>query len=380
MVMTRGKSRRRERMEKDDVELGALIKHFDLHNRTEGKSAKTVAWYKAILEIFHRFLLDGQKPTQLGDLDETRAREFILYLQEKDRWHRTPGIVRRGKLKTISIQGYVRALRTFFNWLHKEGYTEEHRLAKLRPPKAERRVIEALTPEEIARVLGAINPNTDAGARDHAFVILLLDSGLRCSELANATVADINIEGGYLKVMGKGGKERIVPFGATAQKALMRYLLHFRPEPFNPAIQELFLTLEGRPLTYDGARMMFRRIAERSGVERLHAHLCRHTFATNYLINGGDVFTLQQILGHTTLEMVRRYVNLASPHVTLQHRKFSPMDRMDLKKFRPGGTNRTSDSREARAASKWQDKASQAPTMLPEIRVSSARGIAHRYD
>ncbi|MCL0053104.1 tyrosine-type recombinase/integrase [Dehalococcoidales bacterium] len=206
-------------------------------------------------------------------------------------------------------------------------------MAKLKPPKAPSKVVEVLAPEEITRVLGCINPNISSGARDYAILILLLDTGLRCSELTSFQLNDINIENGYLKVMGKGGKERIVPFGASAQKALLRYLLHFRPEPFNPAVQNFFLTLDGKPLTKNSVKMIFRRIAKKSGIKRLHPHLCRHTFATNYLINGGDVFSLQQILGHTTLEMVRRYVTLASAHVTVQHRKFLPMDRISLTKI-----------------------------------------------
>ena len=92
----------------------------------------------------------------------------------------------------------------------------------------------------------------------------------------------------------------------------------------------LFLSLEGKQMTNNAVQLIFSRLARRSGVKRLHVHLCRHTFATNYLINGGDVFSLQQILGHTSLEMVRRYVTLASAQVRVQHRKFSPMDRMNL--------------------------------------------------
>jgi integrase len=87
--------------------------------------------------------------------------------------------------------------------------------------------------------------------------------------------------------------------------------------------------------------MLFARLRRRSGIARLHPHLLRHTFATNYLIAGGDVFTLQQILGHTTLEMTRRYVTLASTHVSLQHRKFSPMDRWGL----PNANGKRSDRR-----------------------------------
>jgi len=89
-------------------------------------------------------------------------------------------------------------------------------------------------------------------------------------------------------------------------------------------------------MSVNAVKLIFARLAQRSGVKRLHAHLCRHTFATNYLINGGDVFSLQQILGHTSLEMVRRYVTLASAQVRVQHRKFSLMDRMNLGRVRLG--------------------------------------------
>lgn len=165
----------------------------------------------------------------------------------------------------------------------------------------------------------------------------LLDTGLRCAELCNLTVQDAHIDQGFLKVMGKGSKERVAPIGAAVQKVLLRYLHHFRPEPARPGMDNFFLTLEGLPMAVDGVARMIRRLGQASGVTKLHAHLCRHTFATNYLINGGDVFSLQQILGHTTLEMVRRYVSLAASHVTVQHRKYPPMDRLGVKELRRPG-------------------------------------------
>jgi site-specific recombinase XerD len=93
----------------------------------------------------------------------------------------------------------------------------------------------------------------------------------------------------------------------------------------------VFLNLDGMPMTDNGAKLMFSRLARSSGVTRLHAHLLRHTFAVQFLVNGGDVFTLQAILGHTTLEMTRRYVNLASSQVMVQGKRFSPVDRMNLR-------------------------------------------------
>ena len=123
-----------------------------------------------------------------------------------------------------------------------------------------------------------------------------------------------------------------MPFGSSAQRSLQRYLFRFRPEPMHPGIRNVFLSIHGAPLSENGAKLMFARLARRSGVFRLHAHLCRHTFATRFLINGGDVFTLQQILGHSTLAMVGRYVNLASSHIAIQHQRFSPLDRVNLRR------------------------------------------------
>jgi site-specific recombinase XerD len=331
MIVTGAKNWRWEEVDKDSIELSLLARHFELYNRTEGKSPKTIDWYNLALRQFQRFLVESEKSHRLDGLGEAEVREFILYLQQRRRWQDNPHVLNnRGKLAAISIQTYIRALRAFFNWLYNEGYTDENRLAKLKPPKAPTKVVEILSQEEIGKILSSIDTNTASGARNYAVILLFLDSGLRCSELRNAGLKDVNLEGGYLKVMGKGGKERIVPFGVLVQKALLRYSLHFRPEPFNLIVQNFFLTLDGRPLTKNSVKMLFQRLAKRTGVKRLHPHLCRHTFATNYLVNGGDVFSLQQILGHTTLEMVRRYVTLASAHVTVQHRRFSPMDRFSL--------------------------------------------------
>ena len=98
-----------------------------------------------------------------------------------------------------------------------------------------------------------------------------------------------------------------------------------------PQELDVFLPTSSQPLTENSMKLMFTRLARRSGVYRLHAYLCKHTFATRFLINGGDVFTLQQILGHSTLEMVQHYVNLASNHIAIQHQKYSPLDRLNLR-------------------------------------------------
>jgi len=309
----------------EQLSLEDLVRYFEFHNRTEGKSPKTISWYTECLVLFQRFLSASGMSRLVKDVGEPQVRAFIAHLQNKTKW--TNGGKSSGTPQRLSpegIQNRVRALKGFFSWLHREGYTETNRLQHLRNFKVPQKVVEVLSEEEIARVLSAVDPKTPWGARDYAILMLMLDSGLRLSEVIGLKAAHLDIDAGYLKVMGKGSKERIVPFGAATQKALWRYACHFRPEAIGT--DRFFVTLDGQSMSEAGFTSMFKRLAQRSGVIRLHPHLCRHTFATRYLMNGGDVFSLQQILGHTTLEMVRRYVSLASAHVAVQHRKFSPMD------------------------------------------------------
>jgi site-specific recombinase XerD len=214
--------------------------------------------------------------------------------------------------------------------LFEEGYTKSNILERLGCPKVPKRYVDVLSEEETRRIFSCIHHDDALGMRDMAIIATLLDTGLRLAELVNLRHADAHIEQGYLKVMGKGSRERVVPIGASTQRLLLRYVYRVRPEATTQNTDNLFLEFNGGPLTINCVRLMLERVGKRSGVTRLHAHLCRHTFATNYLLNGGDVFSLQQILGHSSLEMVRRYVTLASAQVTVQHRKFSPMDRLAL--------------------------------------------------
>ena len=239
--------------------------------------------------------------------------------------------VKEEPLSTATIHGHVRTLRAFFGWLVDEGLTGENIANDLKPPKLVKKAVSTLSDAEIIAILRTLNLNNHCEARNLTIFMLLLDTGLRIGELVSLKMDDVNMNEGLLKVMGKGKKERIVPIGSNAQRALQRYLFRHRPKPAHSGIENVFLSVHGTPLTENGIKLTFARLAKQSGVHRLHAHLCRHTFATRFLINGGDVFSLQQILGHSTLEMVRHYVNLASSHIAIQHQKFSPLDRLNLR-------------------------------------------------
>lgn len=328
------KEERWETIDKSGIPLEKLILHYEAFNRTEGKSEKTVSWYNQVLYRLSDYLRNQGESSLLEDLDLELIRTYIPHLQTRKRFANHPNVPEQDVgLSPVTVENYVRALRAFFNWLHREACTKEPVLARLKPPKFPTKLVEPLNDVEVAAIFSAMDSNVSSGVRDVCLLTLLLDTGIRCNEATTLVVKDVHLEEGYLKVMGKGQKERIVPFGSTSQKSLLKYLFHFRAEPAHAGIENFFLTLEGRPLSNNALQLVMKRLAGKSGVKRLHAHLLRHTFALNYLVNSGDLFTLQQILGHTTLEMVRRYVNLANAHVMTQHERFSPVDRMNLRQI-----------------------------------------------
>jgi site-specific recombinase XerD len=312
--------------------ISECIAYYEVCNRAEGKSPKTVDWYSANLTIFNRYLRGRHLPDSVDVIDTRLLREYILYLQNKGRFSNQPVTTAKpSPLSTATIHAHVRTLRAFVGWLKKEGLVDSDAARDIKPPKMMRKVISTLSDEEIRVIFKTFNPTIPTDLRNETILMLLLDTGLRIGELISLRMADVYINEGYLKVLGKGNKERIVPIGAIAQKALQRYLFRYRAKKTYAESDMVFLSIHGEPLSVNSMKLMFARLAKSSGILRLHAHLLRHTFATRFLVNGGDVFTLQQILGHSSLEMVRNYVNLASSHISLQHRKFSPLDHLNLK-------------------------------------------------
>jgi integrase/recombinase XerC/integrase/recombinase XerD len=309
-----------------------LIGYYEICIRAEGKSERTIQWYSANLKRFLNYVKSRHLPCSINNIDIKLLRQYTLHLQKVNKYEGHPYTpVKSELLSTATVHGHVRTLRAFFNWLVGEEFIDNNVARNLKLPKVAKKLITTLSDEEIHSILSVLKPINDTIARNQTIFMVLIDTGLRLGELINLKMEDTHLHEGFLKVMGKGNKERIVPIGISAQRAIKRYLFRYRPKPTYQGFDNVFLSIHGIPLSGNSVKLMFARLAQRSGVHRLHAHLCRHTFATRFLINGGDVFTLQQILGHSTLEMVKHYVNLASSHVAIQHQKFSPLDRLNLR-------------------------------------------------
>lgn len=313
--------------------LEKLLDGYRLSSLSEGKSPNTIAIVEASVRYLEEFLVIRGLSTDVTEIGANELRHFSIYLRERPRFaHHRFTRPQGGHLSGHTINGYLRALQSFWSWLEREDFISENPFAKLKIPKAPKKVIPIFTEEQLRQLFSAVDTASPTGYRDYAIILTLLDTGIRCSELANLTITDINLGARLIKVLGKGSKERLVPIGAKVQKALWKYLARYRPEPATPRYDQVFLTREGRPLTKDRLEAIVERYGKKAAIigVRVSPHTFRHTMAVTFLRNGGDIFSLQRILGHSQLEVLRGYVNLAQSDISRVHCRNSPADNLEL--------------------------------------------------
>ena len=229
------------------------------------------------------------------------------------------------KPQTVNMR--LRTLRQFFGFLVGEGYLAENPVARIEKLKTAETLITAMSKEQVRRLLAVPDRKTFTGLREYTIMMLLLDTGLRLSEVSGLRLGDINFKESYIKVMGKGARERNVPLQRKLKKLLKEYLAHRGADLDHDFI---FVTIENRPMSNRLIQDKIEIISRKAGVNevRTSPHIWRHTFAKMYILNGGDPFSLKRILGHKSWEMVHHYVNLFGSEVSSQHRKASPLENL----------------------------------------------------
>ena len=299
--------------------LSAAVNTYKVIARAEAKSERTIQWVSDSTEYFRRFL--GRDPP-LEEITAQDMRRWIAALQHRVKWGGRQG---SGTLSPRSVRLYVQGVQLLFRTLEREELIAPHPISKMKTPKAPQRVIQPFSEREIQRLLSACHRATPLGTRDYALMLALLDCGLRASELCGLGLDDVTLEDGYLKVMGKGNKERIVPFGRRTTKTLLLYRDKYRPDQGDGSF---FLSSKGESLNRDSLAKAMRRVGKRAGVKGVHPQRFRHTFALRFISATGDAFRLQAMLGHTDVQMTRRYLNLASLDLTAK--RFSVGDSLAL--------------------------------------------------
>lgn len=240
-----------------------------------------------------------------------------------------------------TLLNYYIGISSLYTWAVKERLTADHVAHQVTPPVPEKREILPLSENDIRALLNNLARSKSydrPGKRksDHALpeahrtkaiILTLLDTGIRASELTDAKVSDLDRSNQRLRVFGKGSKERSIPLSPRTLQAIWRYLsTRDDPKPDAP----LFATYTERTIDRKALGKMLVALGRRAGVKNVHPHRFRHTFAIQYLRNGGDPYTLQRLLGHSTLDMVKVYLQLAQVDVDKAHRRASPVDNWAL--------------------------------------------------
>jgi len=294
-------------------ELTDFLHRYLICCRVENKSRKTLIAYGQFVGYFIRFLASIRQIPGIAELHQDHIRLFLLSLQER-------------KLAPESVSAYYRSLHTFFNWLKSEEYLERNPFDKLRAPRMPKKHVKGLPADVIDRVLRlCLAEKSFTGLRNCAIVLMFLDTGIRRAELQGIKLAEVYFDQGLIRVMGKGAKERIVRMGEITQKALLHYLLKRKDDR-----DDLWVTEEGKPLSEQGITTAMVRLAQRAGIPKTlkrGTHAYRHTAATSYLRNHGNLKCLQEMMGHENIKTTMRYADALGPEAMIaDHRLASPVD------------------------------------------------------
>lgn len=296
-------------------ELAALIDLYLLRCRVEGKSPNTVRAYG---ETLARFLVFAQKEGFARDVSGIAPAHLYAYL---------------GGFAHLSLETrhrYFREVRCFFNWLVAADYLKETPFRSLRNVRLPQRIVQPFSPDEVARLIACCDAGSPIGARDRAMLLTLLDTGIRCSELVQLNLEDLDLAAGRLRVLhAKGNKQRVVPFASRCRQALVGYL-GFRGRAPGPLFLAAGQHREMRTsvvLKSNGLKQMLRRLGRQTSMPKVHAHRFRHTFATWAIEHDARELDVQYLLGHSSPDMVRRYASTYNcEQAARRHAAFSPAD------------------------------------------------------
>ena len=311
---------------------------------------RTIGWYRQKLAHFCSVLEQEYKITKLQDVTITCLRLFVEYMKETEADSNNPHRpTREGvNVRDITVKGYVQAIKGFFNWCMREELLKKNPAQQLDNPKVGRYIIKTFTEDQVKAMLAALNIGTVVGFRDYTIILLLLDTGIRVAELCSLTLDHVYLavlDEAFIKVMGKGRKEREVGLSADVAQRLWKYI-HIHRSPKNESNQTLFINVFGECLTINGVEQMLREVAKRARISgvRVSPHTFRHTFARMFLENGGDVYKLSLLLGHSSVVVTENYLkDFYSRNARQGQSKHSPVAGLGLGKSQRGFRKGSSD-------------------------------------
>lgn len=277
-----------------------------------GLAFNTISSYRRDLNKYIKYL----EKNNVASFSESRRKnitDFMLHLKDKG-------------LNSNSIARALVAIKVLYRFLVNERYLKDEISSVLNLPKLWRRLPDVLSIEEVDRLLKTPNLRTAMGVRDKAVLELMYATGMRVSEIANLKLNDLNLDMSFIKCTGKGQKERIIPLGRYALRALTRYIEKARPKFLKQKDEScLFLSRLGKKVSRQTFWKMIKTYAKKSRIKKeVTPHTLRHSFATHLLERGADLRTLQEMLGHSDISTTQIYTHIDKERLKQVHRKFHP--------------------------------------------------------
>ncbi|WP_286884060.1 tyrosine-type recombinase/integrase [Aneurinibacillus sp. UBA3580] len=331
-VTATSKDRRPTHVQRIDTRytLDDALDIFVRAKEAEGMRPRTLADYRRHMEFFKRYL--PSDITYIDEITPSLIRDYITYLRKEHRAYE--GVEGREKtekglsITTINIR--LRTMKTMFNFWHNEGMTESNAMATIKQLRNdEAKEVEGLSDEELRRVLESYNERYFAEWRDKTLILLLLDTGMRINEALTLTVQQIDFKQLSLYIpseIAKNRKEREIPLSREVAKKVKE--LYEETRQYFGDTDYIFMNAYGEPMSPDTFRRRLNRLKNKLKMPKLHPHMFRHTFARNYILNGGDLFTLQKILDHSDITTTRKYIQMDTEHIRNQHNKYSPVKKI----------------------------------------------------
>ena len=283
-----------------------------------GASPHTISAYGGDLRAYLKFL--GERSTDPLKASREDVTSFMSELQ-------------RQRMAPSTVERKIAAVKSFYSFLARESLADTHPTVDLRLPKVPARLPQVISIADAERLLSQPFPQGPVGHRERAVLEVLYGCGLRVSELTGLDLLDLDLEGGFVRVMGKGGKERLVPVAGAAQTALAEYLSRGRPflrakkASTRQDPSAVFLNVRGGRLTRQAVFGIVRTYGERAGLQ-LHPHTLRHSFATHMLQGGSELRALQEMLGHADISTTQVYTHVDRAHVREEYLTTHPRARL----------------------------------------------------
>jgi integrase/recombinase XerD len=276
----------------------------------KGLAKNSLSSYATDLRRFGHWLSD-----QSIDLERVERIHLVKYFQS----------LRAAGISARSVARALAAIRGMFRFLVAERHLKADPTENLENPKLWTTLPKSILPTEVEALLAAPDCATADGLRDAAMLELLYATGLRVSELIKVRLDDVVMDAGFLRTIGKGSKERIVPFGDAARDAILRYRESGRPDHDNHADPHLFLSRRGRPMTRQSFWMKIVRYAREAGIKtHISPHVLRHSFATHLLENGADLRSVQMMLGHADISTTQIYTHVSRARLQRMYEQYHP--------------------------------------------------------